>query len=35
VPFSFPAGSGTFKTAFWTFNSTGSALTNAQVYGPF
>jgi hypothetical protein len=36
VPFSFPvAGGTTFNTAFWTFNSTGSALANSQVYGPF
>ena len=35
VPFSFPQSGGTFTTTIWTFNSTGSALTNAQTYGPF
>lgn len=35
VPFSFPSSGGTFTTAIWTFNSTGSALVNAQVFGPF
>jgi hypothetical protein len=35
VPFSFPRAGGTFNTAFWTFNSTGSSLVNSQVYGPF
>src|SRR5258707_4568479 len=35
VPFSFPTAGGTFNTAFWTFNSTGSSLVNSQVYGPF
>jgi hypothetical protein len=35
VPFSFPTGGGAFNTAFWTFSSTGSALVNSQVYGPF
>jgi hypothetical protein len=34
-PFSLPAGGGNFTTVIWTFNSSGSALTNAQVYGPF
>jgi len=33
--FCFPASGGTYTTSIWTFNSTGSALTNAQTYGPF
>ena len=36
VPFSFPTGpGGSFFTNIWTFNATGSALVNAQSYGPF
>jgi hypothetical protein len=34
VPFSFPV-SGGFKTNIWTFNSSGSAVVNAQSFGPF
>lgn len=34
-PFSFPASGGNYTTTIWTFNSSGSALVNAQSYGPF
>ena len=35
VPFSFPVDGGSYLTNIWTFNSNGSALVNAQTYGPF
>ena len=34
-PFSFTAANGASITTIWTFNSSGSALINAQSYGPF
>ncbi len=34
-PFSFQQPDGTYQTTIWTFNPSGSALTNAQSYGPF
>jgi hypothetical protein len=34
-PFNFPNSSGTNTTVIWTFNSSGSGVSNAQVYGPF
>lgn len=35
VPFSFPVSGGRYITNIWTFNSNGSALVNAQSFGPF
>lgn len=35
VPFSFPVSGGSYLTNIWTFNSNGSALVNAQSFGPF
>lgn len=34
-PFKVRNADGTYVTTIWTFNSTGSGVTNAQVFGPF
>jgi hypothetical protein len=34
-PFTFANSNGTFLTNIWTFNPSGSALVNAQSFGPF
>jgi hypothetical protein len=34
-PFSFLQSDGTYKLNIWTFNSSGSAIVNAQSYGPY
>lgn len=34
-PFSIPGSNGSFTTSYWTFNSGGSAIVNAQSFGPF
>jgi hypothetical protein len=34
-PFSFLQSDGTYKLNIWTFNASGSAIVNAQSFGPF